>query len=167
MRAEDQQPAPLAYASGLRFAIVVARFNAFITDSLRDGAAAALHEAHAADVEVLTVPGAFEIPQAARAAAESGRFDAVVCLGCLIRGETPHFDYIASAAAHGIMAAAGDTGVPMAFGVLTTNTTAQAEARAGTGPDNKGREAASAAIDMARLYRGINRKAAPSPGFRA
>ena len=167
MRAEDQQPAPLADASGLRFAVVVARFNAFITDSLRDAAVAALGEAGAADVEVIAVPGAFEVPQAARAAAESGRFDGIVCLGCLIRGETPHFDYIASAAALGIMAAAGETGVPMAFGVLTTNTTEQAEARAGAGPDNKGREAAGAAIEMARLHRDLHRRSAPAPGFRA
>jgi 6,7-dimethyl-8-ribityllumazine synthase len=166
MRAEDQPPSPLADASGLRFAIVVARFNAFITDGLREAAVAALREAHAADVEVIAVPGAFEVPQAARAAAETGRFDAVVCLGCLIRGETPHFDYISSAAAHGIMAAAGDTGVPMAFGILTTNTTEQAEARAGQGPENKGREAAGAAIDMARLCRELTRRSAPAPGFR-
>jgi len=105
-----QQPSPAAIdASPFRFAIVVSRFNAFVTDRLRDGALAALKEAGAADanVQVLAVPGAFEIPQAARVAAESGRFDAVICLGCLIRGDTPHFEYIASAAAHGITDAAG------------------------------------------------------------
>ena len=107
-------------------------------------------------MQVFAVPGAFEIPQAARAAAESGRFDAIVCLGCIIRGETPHFDYIASAVAHGITDAAGDTGVPMAFGVLTTDTVEQAMARRGTAPDNKGREAAAAAIEMAILYRALS-----------
>ena len=101
------------------------------------------------------VPGAFEIPQAARAVAETGRFDAVICLGCVIRGETPHFEYIASAVAHGITTAAGETGVPMAFGVLTTNTLEQAMARAGDTPDNKGREAAAAVIEMAGLYRAL------------
>jgi len=115
---------------------------------------------------VIDVPGAFEIPQAARAAAETGRFDAIVCLGCLIRGATPHFEYIALAAAHGITAAAGETGIPMTFGVLTTETREQALERAGDGPDNKGREAAAAAIDMAALFRSL---AAPSrpPGIRA
>ena len=106
-------------------------------------------------MQLFSVPGAFEIPQAARAAAETGRFDAIVCLGCIIRGETPHFDYIASAVAHGITDAAGETGVPMAFGVLTTDTVEQATARSGPGPDNKGREAAAAAIEMAALYKSL------------
>jgi len=113
------------------------------------------------------VPGAFEIPQAARAAAETGRFDAIICLGCIIRGETPHFDYIASAVAHGITDAAADTGVPMAFGVLTTDSLEQATARSGPGLDNKGREAAAAAIEMAALYKAMT-GASPRPfGFRA
>ena len=99
------------------------------------------------------VPGSFEIPQAARRVAETGKVDAVVCLGCLIRGATPHFEYIASAVAHGLMDASGETGVPMAFGVLTTNTVEEALERAGEGPENKGREAALAAIEMARLFR--------------
>ena len=122
-------------------------------------ARAALTEAGAAadDVEELSVPGAFELPQAARCAAESGRFDAVICLGCVIRGETPHFEYISSAVAHGIMEAAGETGVPMAFGVLTTDTQAQAEERAGDGRDNKGFEAAAAALEMAVLFRRLGR----------
>jgi 6,7-dimethyl-8-ribityllumazine synthase len=115
---------------------------------------------------VFDVPGAFEIPQAARAAAETGRFDAIVCLGCLIKGETPHFDYIASAAAHGITAASGETGVPMAFGVLTTNTVEQATERAGEGPDNKGREAALAAIEMAALYKSLSTTSPRPFGFR-
>jgi 6,7-dimethyl-8-ribityllumazine synthase len=167
MRGQEQPPAPLADASAFRFAVIVSRFNETITGSLRDAATAALKEAGASSVQVLSVPGAFEIPQAARAAAASGRFDAIVCLGCVIRGETPHFDYIASAVAHGITDAAGDTGVPMAFGVLTTDTEEQATARSGPGPDNKGREAAAAAIEMAVLYRALSAAANRPSGFRA
>ena len=156
-------------SSGFRFAVVVSRFNEEVTARLRDAALTALKEAGAADanVQVLAVPGAFEIPQAARAAAESGRFEAVVCLGCIIRGETPHFEYIASAVAQGITDAAGDTGVPMAFGVLTTDTPAQAAARSGPGPDNKGREAAAAAIEMATLYKSLAGGSNRPFGFRA
>jgi 6,7-dimethyl-8-ribityllumazine synthase len=133
----------------------VARFNQAITSRLRDGAHAALTEAGAspADVEVFDVPGAFELPQAARAAAESGRFDAVVCLGCVIRGATPHFEYISASVAQSIQDASGETGVPMAFGVLTTDTWAQAEERAPDGRANKGFEAAAAAVEMAVLFR--------------
>jgi 6,7-dimethyl-8-ribityllumazine synthase len=154
--------APLPSAAGYRFALIVSRFNEPVTRALRDGAHAALLEAGAAgaDVEELEVPGAFELPQAARCAAETARFDAIVCLGCVIRGETPHFEYISSAVAHGIMAASCGTGVPIAFGVLTTDTQAQAEARAVGGPDNKGREAAGAAVEMAALFRRLGRPAA-------
>jgi 6,7-dimethyl-8-ribityllumazine synthase len=161
-------PAALPGAAGYRFALVVSRFNAAITDSLRDAARAALAEAGAgpADVEELSVPGAFELPQAARCAAESGRFDAIVCLGCVIRGATPHFEYISSAVAHGIMDAAGDTGVPMAFGVLTTDSQAQAEERAAAGRDNKGWEAAAAAIEMAVLFRRLGRPPARAASSR-
>jgi len=157
VRTTDQATAPLGDASGLRTALVVSRFNPEVTGRLRDGAVRALVEAGASDsgIEVFEVPGAFELPQAARAVAETGRFEAVICLGCVIRGETPHFEYISSAVAHGITAAAGDTGVPIAFGVLTTNTLEQAMARAADTPDNKGREAAAAAIEMATLYRGL------------
>jgi 6,7-dimethyl-8-ribityllumazine synthase len=161
VRAQDQPAAPLADATPFRFAVVVSRFNEAITRSLREGATAALQEAGAANVQVFDVPGAFEIPQAARAVAESGRFDAVVCLGCIIRGETPHFDYIASAVAHGITEAAGDTGVPMAFGVLTTNSIEEALARAVEGPGNKGHEAAVAAIEMAEVVAQLTRQATP------
>jgi 6,7-dimethyl-8-ribityllumazine synthase len=138
----------------MRVAIVVSRFNDFVTGRLLDGARAALGDAGvaAADVEVLHVPGAFEIPMAAQRIAETGKVDAVVCLGCLIRGETPHFEYIASACAHGITAAAASTGVPMSFGVLTTNSAEEALERAAAGPANKGREAADAALEMARLF---------------
>ena len=157
---------PLADASAFRFAVVVSRFNEAVTESLKAGAVGALSEAGAAQVQVLAVPGAFEIPQAARAAAETGRFDAVVCLGCVIRGETPHFEYISSAVAHGITDAAGETGVPMAFGVLTTDTLAQAEARSRADADNKGREAAAAAIEMAVLYRELSAASGRPSGFR-
>lgn len=138
----------------MRVAIVVSRFNDFVTGRLLDGARAALADAGVAadDVEVLHVPGAFEIPMAAQRVAETGKVDAVVCLGCLIRGETPHFEYIASACAHGITAAAASTGVPMSFGVLTTNSAEEALERAAAGPSNKGREAADAAVEMARLF---------------
>ena len=162
MRHAAGSAAPLPSAAGFRFAIVVSRFNERITSALRDASRSALREAGAADgdVEELSVPGAFELPQAARCAAETGRYDAVICLGCVIRGATPHFEYISSAAAHGVMEAAGETGVPMAFGVLTTDTQAQAEERAGAGADNKGREAAAAAIEMAALFRRLGRPAA-------
>lgn len=139
--------------------MIVSRFNPAITGALAGGARAALVEAGAAagDVEEFSVPGAFELPQAARCAAETGRFDAVICLGCVIRGETPHFEYISSAVAHGIMDAAGETGIPIAFGVLTTDTEAQAAERAGGGRDNKGWEAAAAGIEMAVLFRQLGR----------
>ncbi len=154
MRQADAQ-VPLSAAAGARFALIVSRFNDVITTRLGDGARRALAEAGASEsqIETFSVPGAFELPQAARAVAETGRFDAVICLGCVIRGETPHFEYICAAAAHGLMAAAGETGVPMSFGVLTTDTWEQAEARAGDGRDNKGFEATAAALEMAALFR--------------
>ncbi|MGH9347324.1 MAG: 6,7-dimethyl-8-ribityllumazine synthase [Vicinamibacterales bacterium] len=138
-----------------RFAIVVSRFNEAITHGLLAGARDALREAGVRDeaVAVFHVPGAFEIPLAARRAAESGEFAAVICLGCLIKGETMHFEYIADAASHGIMRVGLETGVPVAFGVLTTLTEAQAEERAAPGAGNKGREAALAALEMVRLLR--------------
>jgi 6,7-dimethyl-8-ribityllumazine synthase len=155
--AKSETEGSLPDAAGCRFAIVVARFNQAITSRLREGARAALKEAGVADedVEVLDVPGAFELPQAARAAAELGRFDAVVCLGCVIRGATPHFEYICASTAYGIQDASGETGVPMAFGVLTTDTLAQAEERVPDGRGNKGFEAAAAAIEMAVLFRRV------------
>jgi 6,7-dimethyl-8-ribityllumazine synthase len=143
----------LTDAAGRRFAIVVAEFNAEVTAGLLDGARQTLAAARVsdADVAVVHVPGAFEIPLTAMRLAETGRFDAVICLGCLIKGETMHFEYIADAAAHGIMEASAVTGVPITFGVLTTLTDEQALARAGGGADNKGREAALAAVAMATL----------------
>jgi 6,7-dimethyl-8-ribityllumazine synthase len=146
-------------AKGMRFAIVVSKFNDFVTDRLQAGALAALANASvaAADITVLRVPGAFEIPSAARAAAQTGVYQAIVCLGCLIRGATPHFEYISSAVSHGLTEAAGATGVPMTFGVLTTNSAEEALERAGEGPSNKGWEAAMAAVEMATLLAKIAR----------
>jgi 6,7-dimethyl-8-ribityllumazine synthase len=140
-------------AAGFRFALVVSKYHDFVTERLQAGAVAALAAAgvDSTEVAIVRVPGAFEIPLAAQRAAESGRYDAVVCLGCLIRGETPHFEYIASAVAHGLTMAAGATGVPMAFGILTTNSVEEALARAGDGSGNKGHEAAVAAIEMASI----------------
>jgi len=145
----------LRTASGCRFAIVVSRFNEEITDGLLKGAREALTEASVRDedVTVLRVPGAFDIPVTALRAAETGRFDAVICIGCLIKGETVHFEYIAGAACQAIADAAAATGVPIALGVLTTLTEQQAMERAAEGPCNKGREAALAAVEMATLFR--------------
>jgi len=137
-----------ASAAGFRFALVVSRYNDFVTDRLQSGAVAALTAAGATGLTIVRVPGAFEIPIAAQRCAQTGRFDAVVCLGCVVRGETPHFEYIASAVAHGITSAAAVSGVPMAFGVLTTNSIEEAIERAGEGTSNKGWEAAVAAIEM-------------------
>ena len=149
----------------LRFALVVSKYNDFVTDRLQAGALDWLASAGigAADVTIVRVPGAFEIPLAAQHAAETGRFDAIVCLGCVIRGETPHFDYICSAVAQGLTAAAAATRVPMAFGVLTTNSVEEALARAGDGPGNKGREAASAAYEMAQVVADLKRQPARQP----
>jgi len=144
----DTAPPRLVDGRGLRVAIVVSRFHDEVTRELQAGAERVLRaagvESHA--IEVFDVPGAFEIPLASRAAARTGRFAAVVCLGCIIRGETPHFEYIASAVAHGLAEAMGATGVPMTFGVLTTNSLEEATARAGDGPSNKGWVAAAAAL---------------------
>jgi 6,7-dimethyl-8-ribityllumazine synthase len=138
----------------VRIAVVVAQFNDFVTSRLRDGARAQLRDAGLGDDDVRTfdVPGAFEVPQMAARLAATGDYDGIVCIGCLIRGATPHFDYIASAVAHGITAAAIESGVPMSFGVLTTNSAEEALERAVEGPSNKGREAAQAVLDMARAY---------------
>jgi len=146
-------------AAGFRFAIVVSKYNDFVTERLQAGALAALAAAgvSSGDITVVRVPGAFEIPIAAQHAARSGRYDAVVCLGCLIRGATPHFEYIASAVSHGLTTAAGATGVPMAFGVLTTNSVEEAVERAGEGLSNKGWEAAAAAVEMAAVVAQLTR----------
>jgi 6,7-dimethyl-8-ribityllumazine synthase len=149
----DNQFSGSGAAAGYRFAIVASRFNESITEGLLEGARTALASAgvHDEDITTVHVPGAFEIPLTARELAASGRFNAVICLGCLIKGDTMHFEYIASAAAHGIMDAGLATRIPITFGVLTTLTDAQAEVRAAPGPENKGGEAARAAVEMATL----------------
>ena len=138
---------------GRRFAIVAARFNEVITAKLLTGAVDCLssHDVDGDDLDVAWVPGAFELPLAARALATTGTYDAVICIGAVIRGETPHFDLVAGQAAEGIRRAAEDTGVPVIFGVLTTETLDQAVERAGGAHGNKGWDAAMAAIEMASL----------------
>ncbi len=142
-------------ATGLRFGIVVSKFNKFVTSRLLSSCAQALEKAGAKedDVEVVRVPGAFEIPLAARTLAGSGRFDAVICLGAIIRGHTPHFDYISAEASRGIMRAGLDANVPVIFGVLTTETVAQAIERADPEKYNRGGEAAKTAIEMATVMK--------------
>jgi 6,7-dimethyl-8-ribityllumazine synthase len=142
-------------AADCRFAIVVARFNPEITEGLLSGARRALAAAGVGDeaITVVRVPGAFEIPLAAMRLAETEQFDAVIGIGALIKGDTMHFEYIAQAASTGIMEASLATGIPIAFGVLTTLTDEQAAVRAADNDDNKGREAALAEIEMATLFR--------------
>jgi 6,7-dimethyl-8-ribityllumazine synthase len=142
-------------AAGLRVAVLAARFNDFIVDDLIDGAIDAweIHGGNGDDLSVVRVPGAFELPLAAKRFAATGRFDAVVALGCVIRGDTPHFDYVAGEAARGLNQAALDTGVPVIFGVLTVETVQQAEERADPARMNKGGEAVETAIEMAQLLR--------------
>jgi len=144
-------------ARGLRFAIVVSRFNSAITERLLGGALDALGRtgANAEDVEVVRVPGSWEMPLAIRAICDQKRHDAVIALGAVIRGDTPHFDYVAGQAASGIAQASVESGVPVAFGVLTTNTVEQAADRAGLKSGNKGFDAAMTAIEMANLLRQI------------
>jgi 6,7-dimethyl-8-ribityllumazine synthase len=140
-------------ASGLRFAVVVSRFNQMISVKLLDGCSAELIRCgtRAEDIDVAWVPGAFEIPIAARALASSGRYDALVALGSVIRGGTPHFDYVCRGVTDGLREVMRDTALPVGFGVLTTDDVGQALARAGGDHGNKGEEAARAAIEMARL----------------
>ena len=144
-------------ATGLRFAIVVSRFNSFITERLLAGAMDAIQRAgaDAESIDVVKVPGSWEMPMAACELARQNRYDAVICLGAVIRGDTPHFDYVAAEAAKGVAHASMDTGVPVAFGVLTTNTLEQAIDRAGAKGGNKGFDAAMTAIEMANLLRTI------------
>lgn len=144
-------------AAGLRFAIVVGRFNSFVTERLLEGALDAIRR-HGGDVdavEVLRVPGSWEMPVVAAELARTKRADAVICLGAVVRGETPHFDYVAGNAASGLASVAAETGVPIAFGVLTTNTMDQATDRAGGKSGNKGWDAAMTAIEMVRLLRSV------------
>lgn len=142
-------------AKGLKFAVIVSRFNDFITKKLLDGAVDALlrHGAAEQDIDIIKVPGSFEIPLVAKKVAEKKSHDAVICLGTIIRGATPHFEYVAAEAAKGIASASMDTGIPIAFGVLTTDTIEQAVERAGTKSGNKGWDAAMVAIEMAQLLK--------------
>ncbi len=142
-------------AKGLKFAIIVSRFNDFITNKLLDGAVDALLRHGVADqnIDTIKVPGAFELPLTAKIVAGKKTYDAVICLGTIIRGATPHFEYVASESAKGIAAAAMDTGVPIAFGVITADTIEQAVERAGTKSGNKGWDAAMVAIEMAQLLK--------------
>jgi 6,7-dimethyl-8-ribityllumazine synthase len=149
-------------AAGFRFAIVVSRFNRFVTDPLLSGALDALKQrgADLDQVDVVRVPGAWELPVTVRAIASHGnpQPDAIICLGAVIKGDTPHFDYVAGEAARGIAAASDATGIPIAFGVLTTNTVEQATDRAGGKDGNKGFDAAMTAIEMAHLIRKLRAK---------
>lgn len=151
-------------AAGLRFALVVSRFNSFITERLLDGALDALRAAGAPEenVEVVRVPGSFEIPLVAKKLAEGARADAVIAIGCVLRGETSHFDYVASEVARGVQLAQLDTGVPIIFCVLTCDTLEQAIDRAGLKGGNKGHEAGLAAVEMANLSKDL-RGARPFP----
>jgi 6,7-dimethyl-8-ribityllumazine synthase len=142
-------------AKGLRFAVIVSRFNDFITGKLLEGAVDALvrHGAKEEDIDVIKVPGAFEIPLTAKKVATKGGYNALICLGTVIRGATPHFDYVAAEVSKGVAMASMETGVPMAFGVLTTDTIEQAVERAGTKSGNKGFDAAMTAIEMAQVFK--------------
>ena len=144
-------------ASGARFGIILGRFNSFIGERLLEGAMDALvrHGADGEQIDVARVPGSFEIPLAAKRMAASGRYDAVICLGAVIRGATPHFDYVSAEVSKGIATVSLDTNVPVAFGVLTTDTVEQAVERAGTKAGNKGFDAALSAIEMVNLLKAI------------
>jgi len=144
-------------ARGFKFALIASRFNHFITDKIVEGAVDALlrHEAEEKNITLIKVPGAFEIPQVARLASESGKYDAIICLATIIRGGTPHFEYIASEAAKGIAAVSLQSKMPVVFGVLTTENIEQAIERAGTKSGNKGWQAALTAIEMVNLFKNL------------
>jgi len=154
-RAGSSSQMPELNGAGLRIAIIGARFNDHIVVPLRDGALRGLERLGVADNDIseVWVPGAFELPLAAQALAETGNVDAIICLGTVIRGDTPHFDYVCGEAARGIQDAQLNTGVPVMFGVLTVNTEQQAIDRSGPGIDNKGDEAAVGAVEMALLLK--------------
>ncbi len=144
-------------AKNARLAIVQGRFNSFITDRLLDGAVDCIvrHEGNADLIDLIKVPGSFEIPLAAQKAAQSGKYDAIICLGAVIRGGTPHFDYIAGEVTKGIALVGLNTGIPVIFGILTTESIEEAVERAGTKMGNKGWEAAMTAIEMIQLMKNI------------
>jgi 6,7-dimethyl-8-ribityllumazine synthase len=163
---EKIQPGKIAgeiNATGLRFAVVVSRFNSFITERLLQGAVDALERGGAGskDVEVVHVPGAFELPLTAKKLAGTGRYDAIVAIGCILRGETAHYDYVCSETARGLQLAQMDTGVPVMFCVLTCDTLEQAIDRAGLKGGNKGFEAGLGAIEMGQLSRKLRGTAIP------
>lgn len=144
-------------AKGLRFGIVVSRFNGFISERLVEGALDALlrHGAERENLHLVRVPGAFEIPMTARKLAVAGKCDAIICLGAVIRGATPHFDYVSAEVSKGIASVSLESGIPISFGVLTTDTLEQAIERAGSKAGNKGFDAAVSAIEMANLFKAI------------
>ncbi len=146
-------------AEGFSFSLIVSRFNHFITDRLLDGSLDALirHGAREEDIEVIKVPGAFEIPAVARRVARSKKTDAVICIGAIIRGDTPHFEYISSEVAKGIALVALESEIPVIFGVITADNLEQAIERAGTKGGNKGWEAAVTAMEMVNLYKALGR----------
>jgi 6,7-dimethyl-8-ribityllumazine synthase len=154
-RAGSSSAIPDLDGKGLRIAIIGARFNDHIVTNLRDGALRGLERLGVADSDIMEswVPGAFELPLAAKVLAETGKVDAIICLGTVIRGDTPHFDYVCGEAARGIQDAQLATGIPVMFGVLTVNTEQQAIDRSGPGIDNKGDEAAVGAVEMALLVK--------------
>ena len=158
-RAGSSNAVPDLDGTGMRIGIVAARFNDHIVTALRDGARRGLARVGVTDADVVEiwVPGAFELPLAAKALADAGRVDAIICLGTVIRGDTPHFDYVCGEATRGIQDAQMQTGVPVMFGVLTVNTEQQAIDRSGPGTDNKGDEAALGAVEMAAILRDIRR----------
>jgi len=156
-------------AAGLRFGIVVSQFNNFITDRLLAGALDSLNRGGATEkqIEIVRVPGAFEIPIASKKLAATGRFDSIICIGCILRGETSHYDYVASETSRGIQLSQLDSGVPMIFCVLTCDTLEQAIDRAGLKGGNKGSEAGLAAIEMAQLSRNLSKKPAAAASSKA
>ncbi len=147
-------------AKGLKFAIIVSRFNGFITGHLVEGALDALirHNVSEADIEIIKVPGSFEIPLAVKRAAKSDKYDALIAIGTIIRGETPHFDYLASEITKGLAGISLEFDIPVAFGVITTETLEQAIERAGAKAGNRGGEAALSAIEMANLTKALSQK---------
>ncbi len=144
-------------ARGLRFAVVVSRFNDFVGHRLKEGALDTLLRSGASeeDIDVVMVPGSFEIPLVARTLAKTGRYDALICVGVIIRGDTPHFDYVCAEVSKGIARVSMEEGVPVAFGIVTADTLEQAMERAGAKAGNKGRDAALSAIEMANLLKGL------------
>lgn len=144
-------------AEGFKFGVIVSRFNSFICDRLVEGALDTLirHGASDENIDIVRVPGAFEIPMAAKKAVATGRYDALICLGAVIRGSTPHFDYVCAEVSKGVASVSLDSGLPVAFGVITTDSIEQAIERAGTKAGNKGVDAAMTAIEMVNLFKTI------------